>query len=275
MTNKKYPLNISVLCSIGLEGGLLRYRDILPNFSSDDFDLIHEWNKCLIKTIKEPVFNEYIGASYRILLNLHPIMISRIIDRLSVPYRSYYYAKRFIEAMNFVYERSGVFSKIIDFGRGLSPWIHVINKNYPTTEIFTFDMSETDDVFRSVTKKMNLQMPKFNEMPEDIDFNIDVFVSLGTFVYLPKSEQITKLQTVSKQFKNLFIELEKSNIGTQADNNIVNRMGADYNPGFSADDVRCCIGENIPYTLREIAGVYNNKCINSSLKYATEMFLVR
>ena len=58
--DKKYPLDITIACSIGLEGGLARFKNDLSDFSKDDFELVHEWN-CILKNImKEPEFKKYI-----------------------------------------------------------------------------------------------------------------------------------------------------------------------------------------------------------------------
>lgn len=275
MSDKKYPLNITVACSIGLEGGLARYQNELPSFSHDDLDLIHEWNRNLIKTVKQPEFKEYLGTTYRVLLNLSPVSVSRIIDRLShVPYRSYYYAKRFIDAADFVYDKADMFSNVVDFGRGLSPWGHVVRQKLPTVQMYTFDMPETDAVFQNVLQKMGLSSPHFNKMPKTIDFNKDIFVSLGTFVYLTPQEQSAKLQFAQKQFRNLFIELEKPN-SVQSDKSLVNNIGTEYNSGLSIPEIQNIMDPTIPVRLKEIGGTVRDVRVAQSLKNATEMFLVR
>lgn len=274
MADKKYPLDITVACSIGLEGGLARYRDELPYFSRDDFDLVHEWNRNLIKTIKQPEFKGYIGTTYRMLLHLSPVNVSRIIDRLAVPYRSYYYAKRFVDAANFVLAKADKNTNIVDYGRGLSPWGHIVQKQNPTIQMYTFDMDETNSVFKAVSNKMNLKVPEFNKMPSQINFDNDIFVSLGTFVYLDNAEQESNLVDYSKKFKNLFIELEKPN-ATQADKKVVNSMGTDYKPGLSKDTITGLIGDKFPFELRDFDGRVRNNRVAQSIKNATEMFLVR
>ncbi len=274
MADKKYPLDITVACSIGLEGGLARYRDELPYFSRDDFDLVHEWNSTLKQTLKQPEFKQNISGTYRVLLNLSPVTVSRIIDRLSVPYRSYYYAKRFLDAADFVYTRAGGYCNVVDFGRGLSPWGHIVKKQNRFVNMHTFDNNITNAVFETVTNKMNLENPHFNELPNNIVFDRDIFVSLGTFVYLDNAEQESNLVDYSKKFKNLFIELEKPN-ATQADKKVVNSMGTDYKPGLSKDTITGLIGDKFPFELRDFDGRVRNNRVAQSIKNATEMFLVR
>lgn len=274
MADKKYPLDITVACSMGLEGGLARFKDDLPNFSKDDFDLVHEWNRSLKKTMKEPEFKEYMTTTYRILLHLPAVTLSKIIDKLAVPYRSYYYAKRFLDAAHFVYERAEQNANVVDFGRGLSPWGHVVKQNRPDVQMYTFDRDETNSVFSAVSSKLNLPTPHFNEMPAEPKFDNDLFVSLGTFVYLDNAEQAAKLKEISTQFKNMFIELDKPN-AVQQDKELVNNLGAEYNAGFSRQELAKILGTQIPFELKEIGGRVKNARVAQALKAATEQFLVR
>ena len=274
MADKKYPMDITVACSMGLEGGLARFKDDLPNFSKDDFDLVHEWNRNLKKTMKEPEFKEHMTTLYRVLLHLSPVTLSKIIDKLAVSYRSYYYAKRFLDAAHFVYEHADENANIIDFGRGLSPWGHVVKQNRPDIQMYTFDKDETNTVFSAVSKKLNLPTPHFNEMPTAPKFNQDMFVSLGTFVYLDNAEQATKLKEAGVQFKRLFIELDKPN-AVQQDKEIVNNLGTEYNAGFSRQELTKLLGTQIPFELKEIGGRVKDARIAKALKSATEQFLVR
>jgi len=274
MADKKYPLDITVACSIGLEGGLARYKDDLPAFSKDDFDLVHEWNRNLKKTMKEPEFKEYMTTTYRILLHLPAVTLSKIIDKLAVPYRSYYYAKRFLDAAHFVYNKAEQNANVIDFGRGLSPWGHVVKQNRPDVQMYTFDREETNSVFGAVSSKLNLPTPYFNEMPVVPVFDKDVFISLGTFVYLDNAEQAAKLKETGAQFKNIFIELDKPN-AVQQDKEIVNNLGAEYNAGFSRQELAKLLGTQIPFELKEIGGRVKDARVAQALKTATEQFLVR
>ena len=275
MSDKKYPLDITVACSLGLEGGLARYRDVLPEISNDDFDLVHEWNRALKKTMKQPEFRACIDTSTRILLNLPATQVSKIIDKISVPYRSYYYAKRFIDAANFVYDRAGVCANIVDFGRGLSPWGHVVRKNLPYVEMYSIDKHEANMAFQSTSEKMNLPVPIFiDDLPDNTLFDQDIVVSLGTFVYLDDIEQKANLVRCSRKFKNLFIELEKPN-ADQADKTLIHNMGTSYNRGLSKDSILSAVGNKIPFKLQNLDSHVKNARLARALKNSTEMFLVR
>ena len=193
---------------------------------------------------------------------------------MAVPYRSYYYAKRCVDAAHFVYESAEQNANVIDFGRGLSPWGHVVKQNRPDIQMYTFDKDETNIVFSAVSKKLNLSIPRFNEMPAEPKFDKDVFVSLGTFVYLDNAEQAKKLKETSAQFRNMFIELDKPN-AVQQDKELVNNLGTEYNAGFSRQELTKLLGTQIPFELKEIGGRVKHARIAKALKSATEQFLVR
>lgn len=278
----KYPMDITVICSIGLEGDLIRYKDSLPYFSEKDLDFVHEWNRALKATINQPEFKQYVNTAYRMMLNLSPETLSRIIDKTAVPYRSYHYAKRFLDSMNFVSKHvTNMLSEdpyqicnIVDFGRGLSPWGCIVRYKNQNIKMYTFDNEETNEVFKSVSKKMYIRPPYFNTMPSKIVFDRDIFVSLGTFVYLSQDEQESKLKQVSHQFKNLFIELDKPN-ANQQDKQIVNKLGAQYNSGFSKTKIKKIIGNRIPFELEEFCGKNKDAKLEKFLQNVTEMHLIR
>ncbi|MCQ2574755.1 MAG: hypothetical protein MJ156_01455 [Alphaproteobacteria bacterium] len=274
MADKKYPLDITIACSIGLEGGLARFKNDLPNFSKDDFELVHEWNCCLRNTMKTPEFKEYITTKYRVLLHLPAVTLSKIIDKIAVPYRSYHYAKRFLDAAHFVYEHADQNVNIIDFGRGLSPWGHVVKQKRPDVQMFSFDKEETNLVFSAVSEKLNLPTPHFNVMPLEPKFNKDIFVSLGTFVYLDTAEQAAKIKETATKFKRLFIELDKPN-AVQQDKELVNSLGTEYNAGFSRQELAKMLDKQFPFELKEIGGHVKDVRIAKALKFASEQFLVR
>ena len=280
MTDKKYPLDITVACIIGLEGGFTLHKDYLSmtRFFPANLDLVHEWNLTLKKTLKEPEFEHCISTKYKMLLKLSPANVARIIDRLAVPYRSYYYAKRFLDAAEFVYEHTDPGAAVIDFGRGLSPWCHIIRKN--STQpigIYTFDTDKTANrVFEVVSKKMGLPMPSINEEPDIIMFDRDIFVSLGTFAYLTKEDQIMKLAKAAGQYRYLFIEMDKPN-AIQPDQKLVKKLGTQYHSGLSEMGIKGILGEEIPFTLQKFGADVKDAYLRGKLGLdkVTERILVR
>ena len=280
----KYPLDITLLCSIGLEGGLKHYKNVLPDFSREELDIVHDWNIALKKNAKKPEYKSKLGSFGKLCLYLKPEIVAKIIDKFAVPYRSYYYAKRFLDAANFVSQKNDALSstKIVDFGRGLSPWGPVVKNRHPWIEMYTFDTPLTDNLFIDTTKSAGFELPKFNTEPENINFEKDMFVSLGTFVYLDYDEQVKKMKYAKENFKNIFIELEKEN-AQQQDKNIVNNMGTDYHQGWNCKKVYAVFNGGTVYQIKSLLAPQDEellaehrytKTLNAA-KQATEIFLVR
>ena len=121
---------------------------------------------------------------------------------------------------------------------------------------------------------MNTVVMGANASVAEPKFDNDLFVSLGTFVYLDNAEQAAKLKEISTQFKNMFIELDKPN-AVQQDKELVNNLGAEYNAGFSRQELAKILGTQIPFELKEIGGRVKNARVAQALKAATEQFLVR
>jgi len=268
-------IDIPVACSYCLEGALTRYRDILPKFSDADFQLIHEWNLQLKQTLKQPEFKKYTGPLTRIVLNFSPVKVSKFLDTVAVKYRSYYYAKRFLDALNFTTDKldaddTGIFVDVVDFGRGVSPWEHVLRQHNKTVQIHAFENNPVaNHVFQTVSDKMGLPTAVLNK--ESDDEAEGVFVSLGTFVYLSKQEQYDLLQKAIKKYKNAFVELEKT-AATQSDAKLVQKHGAKYQKGLSNAEIAQIMGDT-PYKLREISD--NPNIVQQlQLQKATEHFLV-
>ena len=269
----EYPLDISFMCSVALEGGLMRHRDILPEFSDDCLLLIHEWNRALCKTILKPKYMNRVGKLGETIVDTNsPAAIAQMVDGHGVPYRSYYYAKRFLDAYNFVTSKyNGKGMNVVDFGRGLSPWPHILTQKSPKIHVFTFDTPITDEIYSETTEKLGLRTPNFGKMPDAADYDQDAYVSLGTYVYLPYKEQVENLTEAQKNFKNLFVELDTY----QSSANIKKPLPV---KAWTLNKVEKVLGKDgwhlnslVDDTLGKIQ---NNKTIIAA-RAATERFLVR
>ena len=67
----KHSLYFPFLTTFGLEGGLLKYNDILPHpLFNKDLQLIREWNRALALIALTPEFRGELGVNGRILAAL-------------------------------------------------------------------------------------------------------------------------------------------------------------------------------------------------------------
>ncbi len=265
--------------SIALEGGMNRFKDDLPNFSKDDFNLIHEWNCCLRNVIEEPEFKRCLRADhYYTITQLPADSVSEVIDNMTTLYRSYHLAKMFLDSAHFVYGCAGQNAAVLNMESGLLPWGYVVKQNRPDVQIYNVSTPEINSIFSKVSYKLKLPPIHMNETPESNDYDKffygSVFVSTGFLMYLSKDEQKNLLRQINMGYKNLFIELGKPNAGQQ---NERFSSGAECKTGFSKQELeRVITHPNIPFYLQEInKSVVKNNCVAQSIKNAMEQILIR
>ncbi|MCL2629315.1 MAG: hypothetical protein FWD33_01315 [Alphaproteobacteria bacterium] len=230
-------LDITLGCSLGLEGGIMKYRDILKPMPQGSMYMLKDWNRALIEVARKPQFKKRFGALGKFMLAVQsPAAIAAIIDKI-VPYRSFYYAKRFTEA----YHSVKALPNVVDFGRGFSPLVHFLDE-YKSFFINTFSIEKddtTNEIFQQTSQKLGINKNHKIVVWDKIDSiaKTSNFISLGTFVYIPKDEQFQKLRYVAKKFSGFYIELEPDQNTQQADNKFVSKMGAEYKPGLTKHDI--------------------------------------
>jgi hypothetical protein len=278
--SNKYPLDITLTCSVALEGGLAKYRDILKPLPAGSMYLIKDWNRALIDTMKQPQFKKHLGAVARaIVLLKSPKATAAIIDKIAVPYRSFYYAKRFTEAYNFVAGAQA--TGVCDFGRGLSPLIHVIKTNYPDMKIYSKDTDERANEIYDITSA-KLGLPNHTSIPCLKTMELSertAFVSLGTFSYIPKEDQARKLNLIRWKFHKSFIELRLGD--NTSDSQLVEKFGTRYNPGFTRKEMEGIFGAHIQartlsdYMAAEGEKLYTRefKCLAKAILESSECFV--
>jgi hypothetical protein len=286
---QNYQLDKAFICSVALEGGLKKYRDILP--ALPDMKFVSDWNRALISTLRRPEFKKQLGPVGRAVVMLNnPKMTAAAVDRLAVPYRSYYYARRFADAYKHVRNMGGElveFGKnsfnLVDFSRGFSPLLpliceycdHVVPRAIENNAIINDAYQEASHAAGIGSRHTVLDWNGMRALP---DSDKDIFVSLGTFVYMPKGQQKQKLIEVNNSFKSLYIELEQD-FGRQKDSKIVESMGGKYQEGWSLSELRDILGPQIKIKtqydgLSEFARSYDKK-LDNSLYAATEIFIQR
>lgn len=252
----RYPLDITLACSVALQGGLEKYRNILPPLPQGAMYFIKDWNSALISEFKRPVIKKHLGAMARgiILLN-SPRVVASVIDKIAVPYRSFYYAKRFTEAYNFA---SGTLRKnpdgtIMDFGRGLSPLTNLISLHNPNAQFLSIDTDNiANDIFAKVTDDFGIShnIIDYNKISA---YPRDTLISLGTFAYIPKIEAEEKLLHIAKNFQNIFIELDlDKSIPVANDDALVRELGTEYQMPWKKNEITKIFGPH--YKLHTLAG---------------------
>ena len=287
---QEYLLDIPLACSVALEGGLKKYRNILQPLPDNSLEFIEDWNSSLISVLRYPKFKKYLGAFGRSIVMLrNPRLVAWGVDKVSVPYRSFYYASRFTESLNFATNKAQEFQNlninkntspiVVDFGHGLSPWSPLLNENldfittYMADKGLVHDVYEkTMDIMKLQSRPKNINMERINLIPS---FQKLVFVSLGTFVYLPKEERTKILKDIVSKFRYFYVGLELDK--AQKDGKIVENMGVAYQKGWNVLELQKVIGTEISIkTLLDDSVYYKEfKNLENSLRAATEFFIQR
>ena len=245
MAEKQFPLDITLMCAIGLEGGLKRFDKILPKMPYDTILFVHEWNRALRDTLDKK-YKHHLGPLGRAVLRMGfaPKTVSRLIDfQAEVPYRGYYYAKRFLMAYHFVVPHLYLkpYDRVLyDFGRGLSPLTPFIAQKFNNVTVFSRDNDLTNDIFADTTNKMGLPAPMYEWPTSVANKRNSIYMSLGTYVYMPMEHQVQELKWAADNTEHFFIELEYGD--NQADSGVVNNLGAQYSGGWTNAKVGKAIG---------------------------------
>jgi hypothetical protein len=286
MSKKEYPLDITLACVIALQGGLEKYADILPSLPKDSLQFIKEWNRALLwNCSRNPEFKKHLGGFGRaIALIKSPKLTAALLDKIAVPYRSYYYAKRFSDAYGYSDSvlQNNIGVNIVDFGRGLSPLIHLLGAHHEIKP-YSIDIDTVgNSLFAKTSTDIGLNSGVYSDdwkaVNEHIGDKKDLFLSLGTFAYINKKDAREKLEYIAKNYPNFFIELEKENIvSEQQDGKLVKNMGTEYQPGWSETEIKEIFGSEAKLQPLSDIEIQSNKFkkLKNSLGQSTESFLQR
>lgn len=282
-----YPIDITLACSVALEGGLEKYRKILPPLPQGAMYLIQDWNRALISECKKPNVKKHLGALARgIVLLKNPHAVASIVDKIAVPYRSFYYAKRFIEAYNFASDsiQTKPGSCVMDFGRGLSPLVNLISYKNPDARIYSIDIDNmANEIHTKVSAEFG-QSHKIVNWAEIDSIPKNIFLSLGTFAYIPKWEAESAMEYVAKKFPKVFIELDlDKSLPTAADDDLVRELGTEYQKPWTEKDISNIFGSSYKlntlnsYAAKEGIELYERQFekLRKSFDKSNEVFLQR
>lgn len=249
---EQYLLDIPLVCSVALEGGLKKYGKYLPQLPDGTMKFIHEWNRALCGVMRQSKNKKYLGAMGRaVAMTNAPNLLANVVNKTAVPYRSFYYAARFTDAYRFVTRESeknqllnahsvDLHTNIVDLGRGLSPFVPLLRQNLDAVNLVSFDFENVDDVYAQTCKEMQISGGELIKTPDDLyaldGKSRDIITSLGTFAYMPKDEQAESLADIYNSFKHFYIELDGDNSGV-ADKKLVEKMGASYHMGWKTGEL--------------------------------------
>ncbi len=279
-------MDIMLTCALGLEGGLQKYAHLVPELptSTIDFvytmDFIHEWNGALMSVLNTPRYKQHLGRAGRALLALKsPKLTAWTVDKIAVPYRSFYYAYRFASAYKHISNGATENSLVLDYGNGFSPLLPMMMLNEGVAGC-GMDAPMTQEIVDKTCGIMEIKAPKLldNDCFEYVykDFSAYCrhgFVSLGTFAYMPGSVQYRTMQN-GLCYPHVYIEVDGA---PNADARLVEKVGAKYEGAWNRDTLNAMLfGEGVSIkTLSERAIFAKHDKLRRAINKANELFIVR
>ena len=220
----KCSLDIIINCALGLEVGLRKYPKIADELPAHSIEFITNWNQAMIHIAKKPEFAKNLSVPGRIMSHMPYETIRKIAGVMTPSYRHYYYAKRFTEAYKTAQESlytddknvdkavdsSQSIYNVLDYGRGLSPLLHLLQSNHSHISILGKEIDhDSNKIEANICHALGIKSshPVWNiKHLEKVAAHTTV-LSLGTFTYIPKELQITELMRIKRMFPHFFIEL--------------------------------------------------------------------
>ncbi len=273
-------MDIMLTCALGLEGGLQKYWQLMPNMPMYTIDFVHEWNGALMSLFQMPCYKRYLGRVGRALLALkNPKFTAWVVDKIAVPYRSFYYAHRFASAYNNMANGVADNSLIVDFGNGFSPLLPMMTLNY-NVDGCGMDAPLTQEMVDKICSIMQIKQPKL--LSDDSFLNIHKyfpdhcehgFVSLGTFAYMPVSQQYRIMQN-GLRYKQVYMEVDSA---PNADARLVEKVGAKYKGAWNRDALDALLsGDGVCVkSLSERAIFAKHDALRRAINNANELFITR
>jgi len=280
MENRYFDIYLA--CALGLEGGLKKYAHLVPNLSRTQMDFIHEWNMALLSVLKKPGNKMLLGPRGRAMLALKsPKFTAWTLDKIAVPYRSFYYAHRFADAYNTIGAGVGPKSTVVEYGNRFSPFVPMLMLDTKTNGC-VMDSALNQSLVGEVCGVMKIKCPelwlnggehKITEMATNGDAN--AFVALGSMVYNPIGQQHKIIQSAAN-YKHLFVEVDAA---PSPDAALVKKVAYknSYKGAWNRDALKAMLEpENISVrTLSERAAFTGHVKLRDAIDKACEVYLVR
>ncbi|MCL2369343.1 MAG: hypothetical protein FWC83_01560 [Alphaproteobacteria bacterium] len=251
----KCSLDIIITCSLGLETGLRNhfphFKKQLPNYT---LDLVEWYNKSMISFAKQPEHVQALSLPGRILSKTSEKTFRGVANALNPDYRKFYYATRFTEAYKLLNEsiiKDGV-TNIVDYGRGLSPLIHLLKTKYPHIRIFSKEIHPVANAIDAmICEKYNMVPNTIIQDLRELNPKETALASLGTFTYINAEEQVKELEYIAKNFPRFLIELDMENADlNEGDNKFIRKLfgTGKYNP-LSVSEIQRIFGKDMPIVM--------------------------
>lgn len=293
MSKKEYLIGVPALTGRGVLGGMNAYPDLAKDLPAGSMEFMYEWDRAVLDVIKRPEYKKHLGLIGNIVKTISdPNKVAKLAS-ISVKYRGYHYARRFADAYDFANKKVDLIKQfgqtnpqIFDFGQGLSPWAHMVSRANPGCPIYTIDLPVVSAAYADVSDLVGIPVRQniitWDQIEQIANKESDIFVSLGTFVYLdrePADDQAKRLGQVANNFDHYFIEVEEDRGIALADAKYVKKDGREYKKGWKRRELIEIMGQQTQrndwrFIDMHQAGEKYAK-ISNALKKSTELCLVK
>lgn len=211
------PIDIPLSCTLFLEPALRRWARNIAPVSGEITEFIHDWNLCVIETLKMPENINILGPLGKRLMrgttrftNYTSLCIARAPD---AEMQSLHYAIRFSESVKFLGDKinENPCIKFVDLGCGLSPLATAIASTHTRTVPYCIDTQpQIADIYGQTTKTMGVCEPEFITWDDARNLatnkKLDTVVAMGVFPYMDRKEQIARMKFINENIPNFLIE---------------------------------------------------------------------
>lgn len=229
------PIDIPLSCTLFLEPALRRWARNIAPISSEISEFVHDWNVCLVETMRLPENEAILGQLGKRLVRganrakeYTTLCISHAPD---AEMQSLHYAIRFSESVKFLGDKitQNPYTQFVDLGCGLVPLATAIASMHKRTVPYCIDTQpQIADIYGQATKTMGAREPNFINWADAqhlaLEQKLDTIIAMGVFPYMDRKEQVARMKFINDNIPNLLIEAKyNSNEKIAAENTFTPR----------------------------------------------------
>ena len=221
-------MDIPMSCSLFMEPALKRHKHYIAPMSSFVKEYVHEWNVALLDVMNMPSMKKHLGEVGQKIIGgsiRNTKYLSRWVERAeNIPMHSLHYALRFSESARFLSDKisTGATHSFVDLGAGLSPLAAAIQTEHNMTGAYIIDVPVIMEAYIHTAELVGGRIPMpitWDDAKEmSSSRTIDTVVAMGVLHYMPKNEQIERMQFINQHIPNFMLEIKYNNSGTVEEN---------------------------------------------------------
>lgn len=221
-------MDVPMSCSLFMEPALHQHRHYIAPLSSYTTEYVHEWNIALQDIMNMACIKRHLGDVGRKIINgsVHDdtYLVRCVCRGETVPMHSLHYALRFSESANFLSDKisSGATCSFVDLGAGLSPLAAAIQTEYNISGAYIIDDPVIMDAYVRTAELVGGRVPIpidwHSAQSKALSHTMDTIIAMGVLHYMPREEQIERMQFINSHIPNFLLEIKYNNNNGIAEN---------------------------------------------------------